>query len=69
MPFGFIGVNSNKKNWSQNTVHFRIATYKVLHERSNKTASFAEHMKFFKKYHFNIYTFSQNWEIKAREVE
>ena len=49
MSFGFITVNSNKKNWSQNILHFGIATWKVLQERSNETASFAEYMKIKKK--------------------
>ena len=34
-----------EKHWNQDTVQFEIATYEVLHERSNKTASFAEHLK------------------------
>ena len=29
-----------------------MVIYRKLHERSNKTASFAEHMKFFKKLPF-----------------
>ena len=49
MPFGFIAVNSKKKDCNQNTVHFGLATYKLLHERSNETASLTEHMKFEKK--------------------
>ena len=41
-------VNSGKwkqKNSNQNTIHFENAIYRVLHERSNITASLAEHLK------------------------
>ena len=33
-------------NWNQDTTQFQITTYKALHERRNKTASFAEQLKF-----------------------
>ena len=33
-------------NWNQDTIQFQITTYKALHERRNKTASFAEQPKF-----------------------
>ena len=44
----FVDTNSKKINWNQNTVHFRNATYKALHEKSNQTAFFVEHLKFWK---------------------
>ena len=37
--------NQNKKNKNQKTLHFENAIYRVLHERSNITASFAEHLE------------------------
>ena len=40
------------KNLEQNIMHFEITTYRVLHERINKTASFAEHLKFQEKLTF-----------------
>ena len=46
MHFGLIVANENKKYENQDTIHFEIASYRVLHERSNKTVSFAEHLKF-----------------------
>ena len=46
-----------------------MVTYWKLHERSNKTASFAEHMRFKKKIDFQICTVSQNLQIKTREME
>ena len=49
MPFGLIVGNQNQKNQNEDTIHFEIATYKVIHERSNKTAPFAEHLKFQEK--------------------
>ena len=42
-------VNSGKskeENQSHKTIRFENAIYIVLHERSNDTASFAEHLKF-----------------------
>ena len=33
-------------NWNQDTIQFQITTYKALHERRNKTAFFAEQLKF-----------------------
>ena len=41
--FGSMLPNQIKK-LEQDTTHFKIATYRVLHERSSKTASFAEHL-------------------------
>ena len=43
MHFRLTEANQNKRN---RIMHFEIATYRVLHERSNKTASFQEHLKF-----------------------
>ena len=34
------------KNKNQDTIHFEIATYRVLHERSNSSGYFVEHLKF-----------------------
>ena len=44
------------KNLNQDTIHFKIATYRVLYERSNKTASFAENVKLQEKskMHFGL---------------
>ena len=39
-------VQLNEKNLNQDTIHFKTPTYRELHERSNKTASFAEDLKF-----------------------
>ena len=46
MQFGLIVANQNKKNKNQDTIHFEIAIYAVLHKRNNITASFAEQVKF-----------------------
>ena len=35
-----------QKNLNQDAIHFKSATYRELHQRSNKTTSFAEHLKF-----------------------
>ena len=62
----FADTNSKKINWNQNTVYFRNATYKVLHEKSSILCGIFEVLK---NIDFNIYTFSQKWEIKIREIE
>ena len=46
MHFGLIAANENKKYENQDTKYFEMTSYRVLHERSNKTVSFAEHLKF-----------------------
>ena len=46
MHFRLTVSNENKKNYNQDILHFENAIYRVLHQRTNKTASFAEHLKF-----------------------
>ena len=38
--------NQNKTTTIRDTLHFESNIYRVLHERSNNTASLAEHLKF-----------------------
>ena len=45
-------MNKNKSNQNYDTVQFEIAIYMVLHESSNNTASFTEHLKFQEKNDF-----------------
>ena len=52
MHFGLIVTNQNKKVKNQDTINFEIAIYRVLHERSNNTAPFPEHLKFPEKMTF-----------------
>ena len=52
MVFGFIVANKKKKNKNQDTIHFQIASYKVLQERKNKTVSILQHKKFQEKLTF-----------------
>ena len=40
-----LSVNRGKSK-DQDTIHFEIATYRVVHEWSSKTVSFQEHLKF-----------------------
>ena len=51
-------------------MHFEIAKYRVLHERSNNTASFAEHMKFKEKWllhmRFALIVVNQIKKLKSR---
>ena len=37
---------SRQKNNNEDTIQFENAIYRVLHERSNITTSFAEHLNF-----------------------
>ena len=41
-----------KKKQNQDTMHFEIVSYRVLHERTNIAASFAEHLTFQEKLTF-----------------
>ena len=40
---------SKEENQNQEAMHFENAIYRVLHERCNNTAFFAEHQKFQEK--------------------
>ena len=51
MHFGWIVTNQNKKPKIR-TLHFEIATYRVLHERNNDTVSFKKYLKFQEKNDF-----------------
>ena len=46
IDFGLIVAYWNKNARIRNTINYEILTYSVLQEKSNKTASFAEHLKF-----------------------
>ena len=46
------------RNTKQDAIHFEIATYRVLHERRNKTPSFAEQLKFQEKLTYFTYALS-----------
>ena len=54
-------LKKKKKKQSQYAIHFEIATYRVLHERSNNTASFVEHLKIQGKVTLHIHF----WLIEA----
>ena len=41
-------VSLKGKDWNQDPLHFRSAKYRVLDERSNATASIAEHLEILK---------------------
>ena len=48
-------VNSDKsksENQDHDTIHFRNAIYRLLHEETNITLSFAEHLKLQGNYDF-----------------
>ena len=64
MHFGLILTNQNKKVKNQSTIHFEIAIYGVLHERSNNTALFPEHLKFPKKMTFAVF-----WVKRGKKEE
>ena len=51
--------NQNKKVKNQDTIHFEIAIYRVLHERSNNTALFPEQLTFPEKM-----TFAEVFRVK-----
>ena len=56
-------VNSGKsklRNKNQETLRFENATYSVLHERSNITASFAEPLQFQKNLH-SFWDYRRKW--------
>ena len=46
MHFGLIAVNENEKSKNKTLYSLKLLHYRVHHERSNKTASFAEDLKF-----------------------
>ena len=46
MQFGWTVTIQNKKDINQDIIHFENAIYRVIHERSNITASFAGYLKF-----------------------
>ena len=60
--------NQTKKVKNQDTIHFEIAIYRVLHDRSNITALFAEHLKFPEKMTFAEVFLDEKWQKKG-EVE
>ena len=53
-----------QKNWNQNIINFEIATYRVLHERSNKTACLADHLKFHKQMTFTYVLLVKSGNLK-----
>ena len=55
---------SKENNRNQDTLHFEITTYRVLHERINKTASFAEHLKFQDKLTFTYVLSVKSGKLK-----
>ena len=47
MQFGLVVANQNQKTKSKTlSIHFQNAMHRLLHERSNITAPFVEHLEF-----------------------
>ena len=57
-------VQLNKKNLNQDAIHFKSATYRELHQRSNKTTSFAERLKFHEQM-----TLTYALSVKSRKLK
>ena len=50
-------------------MHFKIATYRVLQERSNQTASFAEYLKFQDYMTFTYAPSAKSGKLKQKKIE
>ena len=61
-------VNSGKSK-EQETMHFQNATYRVLREISNITASFAELVQSWRINDFYTYNSGKQWQIKTKKLE
>ena len=61
--------NSKEENSNQETIHFQNAIYRVLHEMSNITASFAELVKSWRINDFYTYTSGKQGKIKIKKLE
>ena len=60
---------SKEENEDQETIHFQNAIYRVLHEISNITASFAELVKSWRINNCYTYTSGKQWGIKMEKLD
>ena len=59
---------SKQNNQNPGTLHFETAIYRVLHERSNHTASFTEHLKLQEKVNCGGCTLDELYQIKKTRI-